>query len=135
MKKIKYIALLLFLTGCTQADYQRIDSLFGFTKSVKTNQVLDYYGIKPDSSVQFKPFNGKTFDSVKVAKKADSIKNRILSSKKPKREGWRSDPILNSTYEEAKAFEKARREIYEFYTENAKRAKEIKKSTAKDSTE
>jgi hypothetical protein len=126
--------LLLFLTGCTQADYQRIDSIFGFTKSVKTNQVLDYYGIKPDSSVEFEPFRDKAFDSVKVAKKADSIKTRILSPK-PKREGWRSDPRLNSAYEESKAFENARRQLYHIYAENAKKAKEIKKSTAKDSTE
>ena len=127
--------MLLFLTGCTQADYQRIDGIFGFTKSVKTNQVLDYYGIKADSSVQFEPFKGKAFDSVKVAKKADSIKTRILTPKKPKREGWRSDPVLNSVYEESKAFEKARRQLHEIYAENAKKAKEIKKSTAKDSTE
>ncbi|PWK27017.1 hypothetical protein LV89_01829 [Arcicella aurantiaca] len=127
--------MLLFLTGCTQADYQRIDSIFGFTKSVKTNQSSEYYGIKPDTSVEFEPFNAKRFDSVKVAKKADSIKTRILSPQKTKREGWRSDPALNSAYEESKAFEKARRQLHEIYAENAKKAKEIKKSTAKDSTE
>lgn len=126
--------MLIFCNGCSQADYKKVDSFFGFTKP-KSTRTLEQYQIGKDSVLGFEPFKVTPYDSQKVAQKSIEIKKAILSKKatpkkvyqKPIVDGWRKDKNLVRAYEEAKAFEKARRDLAEIYSGK-------KRLTTKDTT-
>lgn len=110
------------------------------TASVEISKV-QYYAtdsIIADTSLDaLEPFVEKEFDSAKVAKKANDIKEKVLSRRnkeppkkypKPEKDGWRKNPELVRAVEEARAFQKARQDLIDIYYKR-KTSKPLKKDT------
>lgn len=128
--------MLLSLVSCSESDYQKIDKLLGLNPVPKDTTILAVEIVEDSSG--FQPIKTKPYDSAKVAKKIEIIKDSIFKHIAWSKKGKTIEELLAKQKQEdigrredAKFINSRKRLLDSIYKSNSKKAKSI---TAKTDT-